>query len=110
VDALGLDFMRNTYTASYQKADTRVEVFLSGRDFPEEAQTALSSYIEYGERYGESVERQTVDGVELVSCNMGGSYDIVFQKGRLLAGVTAVENQKTALEAAVDFWRQLNVE
>jgi hypothetical protein len=110
VDALGLDFMRNTYTASYQKADTKVEVFLSRRDSLEEAQTALTQYVEYGERYGESVERQTAGDVELVSCDMGESYDIVFQKGRLLAGVTAVENQEIAIEAAVDFWRQLNEE
>jgi hypothetical protein len=110
VDALGLDFMRNTYTASYDKAGTNVEVFLSRRDSPEAAQTALARYVEYGERYGEGVERPSVDGVELVSCDMGGSYDIVFQKGWVIGGVAAVEDQDIALQAALDLWWQIHEE
>lgn len=110
VDALGLDFMRNTYTARYDKAGTVVEAFLSQRDSQESAQAAMGRYIESAERYGEGVERRTVDGVELVSCDMGGNYDVIFQKGRLFGGATGVEDQDIALEAALDFWRQLHAE
>ena len=102
VDAMGLDFMRNTYIAEYTKSGIVTSVFLSQRDSPESARAAVDSYVEYANQYGEGVERLTVDGVELVSCDMGGSYDMVFQNGRLVGGVTGVDDQNIAIQAAVD--------
>lgn len=110
VDAMGLDFMENTYTARYQRGETEVVVFLSRRDSAESARSAVTGFMEHMNFYGKEVRQLTVDGIELVACDMGGINDIVFQKGRLVAGVTGVEDQKVGVQAAVDLWRQLEDE
>ena len=107
VDAMGLDFMRNTYMAQYTKGDVVVTTFLSQRDSQEIAQATVAQYVEHANKYGEGVKSQTIDDVELVSCDMNGSYDVVFQKGNLVGGVSMVEEQSLAVQAAIDLWRQL---
>lgn len=102
VDAMALDFMQNTYTAEYTKSGTLVTAFLSRRDSPESARDAVDRYIEHAERYGDGVERLTVDGVGLVTCDMGGNYDVVFRNGALVGGVTGVEDRALAIQTAVD--------
>jgi hypothetical protein len=110
VDAMALDFMQNTYMARYQTGKTEVTVFLSQRDSARAARIAIAGFIEHTKLYGDEVNRLTVDGIELLSCDMGGIYDIMFQKGRLVAGVTEVEDQNTAVQAAIDLARQLQPE
>ncbi len=106
VDALGLDFMRNTYTAMYSRGDTVVTVFLSQRDSRESAGTTVELFIKHVNRYGKGIKRLAVDGMELVVCDMGGTYDVIFQKGRIVGGVSAVKEQKAAVRAAINLWRQ----
>jgi hypothetical protein len=110
VDAMALDFMRNTYTARYTRGETDVTVFLSRRDSVESARATAAKFTEHANLYGDEANRLTVDGIELLSCDMGGIYDIVFQKGRLVAGVIEVEDQNTAVQAAIDLSRQLRPE
>jgi len=110
VNAMGLDFMRNTYMAQYAKGDVVVTTFLSQRESREIAGATVAKYIEYANKYGEGVKSLIVDGVELVSCDMNGSYDVVFQKGNLVGGVSMVEEQSLAIRAAIDLWRQLPYE
>jgi hypothetical protein len=110
VDAMALDFMRNTYMARYRRGETEVTVFLSQRDSVHAARAAIAGFIEHMKLYGDEVNRLTVDGIELLSCDMGGIYDIMFQKGCLVAGVTEVEDQNTAVQAAIDLSRQLQPE
>lgn len=107
VNAMSLDFMRNTYMAQYTKGDAVVTIFLSQRNSQEIANATVAKYIEYAKKYGEGVKSLTVDGVELVSCDMNGNYDVVFQKGNLVGGVSAVKEQSPAIQAAIDLWRQL---
>jgi len=107
VDAMGLDFMRNTYVAQYARDGAVVSVFLSQQDSPEAARASVDHYVEHANRYGEGVKHLTVEGVDLTSCDMGGSYDIVFQKGRIVAGVSAVEDRDMAIQVSVDLWREL---
>jgi len=107
VDALGLDFMRNTYTAKYYKGNSIVSIFLSQQDSPESARETVTKFKEHASLYGKGVDILSVDDIELVSCDMDGSYDVVFQKGRLVAGVTEVQDKKLALEATIDLWKQL---
>ncbi len=107
VDAMGLDFMRNTYTAQYRKGDAVVTVFLSRPPSPAAAQATTASYLKHAKQYGKGVEHLTVNGVDLDVCDMGKTYDVIFQKDRLIAGVTAIKNRSLALQAATDLWRQL---
>jgi len=110
VDALGLDFMRNTYTAKYYKGKTIVSIFLSQQDSPESARETVARFREHANLYGKGVNIFSADGIELVSCDMDGSYDVVFQKGRLVAGVTEVKDKRLAVEATIDLWKQLQTE
>jgi len=106
-DAMGLDFMQNTYTARYRKGDAVVTAFLSRRQSPESARTTFARYTEYAKKYGKGIKRIGVGGVELVCCNMGGNYDVLFHKGQLMGGVFSVEDQYLAIPAAAELWRQL---
>lgn len=100
VDALGLDFMRNTYTAEYRKDDAVVAVFLSRYESAEAVRAAMDRYATYAEKYGKGAERLTADGRQFLVCDMGAAFDVVFQKGRLFGGVTAAKERAKAIEAA----------
>ncbi|MFC2155762.1 DUF6599 family protein [Acidobacteriota bacterium] len=107
VDALGLDFMRNIYISQYTMGDTVVTAFLSQRDSRESARSTVNSFIQYVNRYGKGIKNLTIEEIELVICDMGGSYDVVFRKGSMVGGVSAVKDQKDAVRAAINLWRQL---
>jgi len=107
VDAMGLDFMRNTYTARYRKFDTLVTVFLSRQKSPDSALSAMDQYEEYAKKYGKGIDHMKIDDVKFVSCNMGKNYDVIFQKGPLMGGVLSVKEQSLALRVASELWRQL---
>lgn len=109
VDAMALDFMRNTYTARYTKLGTAVTVFLSRRDKAETALNVLNRFIEYAGMYGEGVEEITVDGVQLATCDMGEEHDVIFAKQSLLGGVTGVVDRDLAIQTAVELYHQIEV-
>jgi hypothetical protein len=109
VDAMALDFMRNTYTAEYVKSGTHLTAFLSRRDNADTAGDAVDRYEQYAERYGASVERLSVDGVQLVVCDMGDNHDVLFRKLSLVGGVTAVDDRDLAIQTAVELHSQVKV-
>jgi len=110
VDALGLDFMRNTYTAEYRNGDAVLNVFLSRQDSAESAHTILSRYAEYATKYGKGLDKLSVKGKEYLVCDMGAAFDVVFQKERLLAGVTGAKDRAKAIEAAARLYVELRKE
>jgi hypothetical protein len=110
VDAMALDFMKNTYIAEYKRNQAPVTVFLSRRDSVETARDVITTYAEHAHLYGQNIEQLKTSGVELMSFDMGDIYDVVFQKCTLVAGITGVEDQDVGIQAAVDLWRQLQTE
>ncbi len=108
VDALGLDFMRNTYTAKYRKNDVEIMVFLSHQNSSDSARDSVVRYAEYAAQYGRGSLNLKKDGIEFVLCDMDGSFDVIFQKGRLVGGVQSVISRSTALEAAAELWAQID--
>jgi len=46
----------------------------------------------------------------LVSCDMGGSFDVIFHKGRLIGGVSSVEDRDLAIRVAIEMWENLRSE
>ncbi|MBE9511596.1 MAG: hypothetical protein IMY71_12025 [Bacteroidetes bacterium] len=110
IDALGYSFLRNTYTAKYYKDKIEVSVFLSQQDSPVSVKTIIAKFKEHVNKYGKGVDLLSVDGIELVSCDMGKYYDVIFQKGCLAAGVIGVKDKKLAIVAAIDLWKQLQTE
>ena len=109
VDAMGMDFMRNTYTAAYLKDNSVVTAFLSRHGSEESARATVARYTGFAEKYGRGSERFSVGEVEPVLCDMGGSYDVVIQKGPLMGGVSAVEDRELAIRAAIEIWQQLRI-
>jgi hypothetical protein len=107
INAMGMDFMHDTYTADYRKGDKIVTVFLSKYDTARSARETVIRYIEYANNFGEGVDEVTVNGVKLVTCNMGGMYDMVFHKGKLMGGVSSVEDRDLAVGSAIELWKQL---
>ncbi len=110
VNAMGMDFMHNTYMAEYRKNGTKVTAFLSRRDSAESARVNLDRYAAFAQKYGKGVDRLRVEGVKLVSCDMGGSFDVVFHKGRLIGGVSSVEDRGLAIRVAIELWQQLRLD
>lgn len=110
VDAMGLDFMTDTYTADYQLGDHRLRAFLSRRLSAEAARTMVARYREYAGKYGKGTAVENVDGIDLVSCDMGRRYDAIFQKKDLVGGILSAEDKSVANRAAAHFWKQLPME
>jgi len=107
VDAMGLAFMRNTFTADYRKGNLLIKVFLSRHGSSESARTAVKRYTEYAADYGDGAEPLTRENISMFSCDMGGQYDVIFQKDLLVGGVLAVKDKNIAAASAADFWKQL---
>jgi hypothetical protein len=98
VDALGLDFMGNTFTAVYRLKGSDIPAFVSKRASDKEVISAFERYADFAGRYGKGVSRSTRLGSELLICEMKEGYDVVTKKGIYLIGVTAVPERTLALE------------
>jgi hypothetical protein len=108
-DAMGLDFMQNTYTARYRRNGVLISVFLSRKDTPAEAGEILNRYAAYARQFGEGFKEITRNGVTITLCDMDGSHDALFYQGDVVAGVTSVENRELALDSAFELWRHLTI-
>ena len=86
-DALSLDFLANAFTATYLQDGAEMTAFLSQQDSPEEATRTMAAYREYLESYGKIVEQSVEEGDERFIGDLGGFYDLVFQRGNVVAGV-----------------------
>jgi hypothetical protein len=107
VDALGLDFMQETYTAIYRNGNREVTTFLSRKASSEDAQKTVARYVEYGKRYGSVIKHLTKNNLDLYLCDMKGKYDVIFRKDRLACGIVSSEDPDSALELASELGKQL---
>lgn len=106
-DAMGLDFLENTYTARYRQNGALVTVFLSKTEDIATADKILGRYIAYARQFGEGVKDLTRKGTVFTLCDMGGSYDVLFQNDGMIAGITSVKERNTALACAAEIRRLL---
>ncbi len=98
VDAMGLDFMQNTYTAKYRREDKEFTVFLSQKENPEAALRIVKRYLNYSEQYGKGNTRITKSGLDFHVCDMGGTFDVILHKERFFLGVLSVPDPLEAVE------------
>ena len=103
VDALSLSFMTDTYTAEFTTGGNEISAFVSRADTPDAARERHDQYVAYMNQYGVKIETLGGDGFTLGDMG-GGYYDVIFQEGSYVAGVTAVPNRDTAV-AAARAWR-----
>jgi len=108
VDAMSLDFMKDTYIALYQKGGAKVMAFLSRKPSREEAAKTLASYESYLKNFGKVLGKRETDDYTLITGNMGGAFDAVFRKGRLIGGVSMVNDQSIAEKAALELLTALH--
>jgi len=99
-DAMSLDFMQDTYLASYNKEGVKVTAFLARRPSPEAAAQTLASYEAHLNKFGKVVEKESNGTDTLVAADMGGAFDVVFRKGRLIGGVSMVASRTLAEKTA----------
>jgi hypothetical protein len=109
-DAMGLDFMQNTYMAEYLKRNTTFKAFITQQASPEVAIDLIERYAEYSQEYGQGYKRTIKNGTEFVLCDMSGTFDVIFRKGQIVGGVISASQQVTAMEIAYDLWIQLQKE
>jgi len=110
IDMMGLNFMRNTFTALYRENGHEVTAFLSRQDTPESALTVIDRYIEYANEYGRGAERISQPDFSLVIVDMGNAFDVIFHKGRFVGGVMSVVQRNLAIKAAVSLWQGIHTE
>jgi hypothetical protein len=109
VDAFGLDFLTDTYTARYIENGHEFTVFLSRQESAEAARDVVHRYGEHAVRYGRGAVALDIDGLELLINNLGTSDDIVFRKKYVVAGVVDVENEVLAMQLAERLYEQLRL-
>jgi hypothetical protein len=106
-NAMGLDFMTNTYTALYRKDKSEIMAFLSRQTRADSVHKMADLYAAYARDFGNGVKRLTSDNIELYLCDMDGSFDIYFKKGRLFGGVSSIEDKDLAIRAAIELWHSI---
>ena len=107
VDAMGLDFMHDTFTAQYSSDGGPVTAFISRSGLAEGTTHVMDQYREFADHYGDTTEIQTINGADFLVCDMGDSFDVVSTKGRLICGVTAVKDRAHAIQQAAAIWRSM---
>jgi hypothetical protein len=99
VDALGLDFLANTFTAQYRIANNPFTAFVARSASADQAAEVLAKYRAYLQEFSASAEPAQIQGTSVLLADVGGSYDAVCQVGDMVAGVTAVKDRAAAVEA-----------
>jgi len=107
VDAMGLDFMQDTFIAKYQLAESEITVFLSQKESPVAALNTVEQYKRYCEKYGKGNKIVEKHGLDLWLCDMGGAFDVIFNKKRLVCGVLAAPDPDEAVTSAVEIIKKL---
>ena len=107
VDAMGLDFMQDTYIAKYRRGNGEVTAFLSQKNSPEAALNTVEQYKRYCEKYGQGNKHVTKNGLDLWLCDMGGTFDVILNKEGLVCGVLAVPDPDEAVAIAVEITNKL---
>jgi hypothetical protein len=107
VDAFGLDFLTDTYTAVYDRGGHTVTFFLSRQEDAGTALEVVKKYAAHAGKYGKGVTSRTVDGLDLTICDMGKKGDIVFRKKNIVAGIVDVTDEHFAALLAGELYQQL---
>jgi hypothetical protein len=106
-DAFGLDFLTEVFTAEYDSPGQRITLFVHRAADEAAAAALLEKYQAFFEEYGRLVAEDSDASRRIVAGEVAGLVDVVFVKGRYLAGVAGAESAAVAQEAATDFYNKL---
>ena len=100
VDALGLDFLTNTFTARYHDGEAEFTAFVARCKSVDHAAEVLAKYRAFLEQDGSMAEPAMIKGASVLFADVGGGdFDGVCQVGNVIAGVTAVKGRDAAVKA-----------
>jgi hypothetical protein len=110
VDALGLDFLTNTFMARYRDGETEFTAFVARCKSEDHAAEVLAKYKAYLEEFGKMAKPADIEGSWVVFADMGGGdFDGACQVGDVIAGVTAVKGRDAALKAMAFLLKGLTI-
>ena len=100
-DAFGFQQFDSIFTAQYAVGDAELTAFLSQRKSPAEAVRLVESYTSFLREFGGTELKSTINipGVKLVE--IMDTFELIFNRGSILAGVHGAENRKAAEELAL---------
>jgi len=110
VDALGLDFLTNAFTAQYRDGEAEFTAFVARCKSADNAAEVLARYKAHLEEFGDLAEPARIEGASVMFADMGGGdFDGVCQVGVVIVGVTAVKGRDAAVEAMTTLLKGLRI-
>lgn len=110
VDALGLDFLANTFMARYRDGGAEFTAFVARCKSADDAAEVLAKYKAHLEEFGDIAEPARIEGASVLFAEAGdGDFDGACQVGDLVVGVTAVEGRDAAVEAMTFLLKGLRI-
>ena len=100
-NGFGFEQFDSIFTAEYGTGDTELTAFLSRRESQAEAARLVESYTSFLLKFGgtELKSNLNIPGAKLVE--IMDTYELIFSRGSILAGVHGAENRKAAEELAL---------
>ena len=100
-NGFGFDQFDSIFTAQYRVGDTELTAFLSRRKSQAEAANLVESYTSFLLKFGgtELKSNLNISGAKLVE--IMDTYEIIFSRGSILAGVHGADDRKAAEELAL---------
>ncbi|MCG6947166.1 MAG: hypothetical protein LJE87_17675, partial [Deltaproteobacteria bacterium] len=100
-DAFGFDQFDSIFTALYEREGLELTAFLSQRKSPAEAAGLVESYTSFLREFGGTELKTTLNipGAKLVE--IMDTFELIFSRGSILAGVHGAEDRKAAEELAL---------
>jgi hypothetical protein len=110
VDALGLDFLANTFMARYRDGGAEFTAFVARCKSADDAAEVLAKYKAHLEEFGDIAEPARIEGASVLFAKVGdGDFDGACQVGDLVVGVTAVKGRDAAVEAMTFLLKGLRI-
>jgi hypothetical protein len=110
VDALGLDFLTNAFTARYRDGVAEFTALVARCKSAANATEVLARYKAYLEEFGDMAEPARIEGASVMFAEMGGGdFDGACQVGDVIVGVTAVKGRDAAVKAMTFLLKGLRI-
>lgn len=110
VDALGLDFLTNAFTARYRDGAAEFTAFVARCKSADHAAEVLARYRAHLDEFGDLAEPARIEGASVLLADMGGGdFDGACRVGDLIIGVTAVKGRDAAVKAMTFLLKGLKI-
>jgi hypothetical protein len=110
VDAMGLDFLTDTFTAQYRDGEAGFTAFVARCKSAEDAAGVLAKFRAHLEEFGTMAEPAKIEGAPIMFSDMGGDQFIgACQVGGVIAGVTEVKGRDAAVKAMTFLLKGLKI-